>query len=120
MKKYKIIWSPKAYMDLQNIHFYIEYYLREKITANNVVKRILDSISNLSYLPEKYVKLKNFNDKTKNLRKMPINNYLVIYEINNNTRTSLHFTYFSWKPKLFKQIIVKYYFNQITFCIFNY
>lgn len=113
MKKYKIAWAPKAYTDLQNIHFHIEYYLKEKITANTVIKKLLNSILNLSYLPEKYVKIQGFNDKTKNIRRMPVDNYLVIYEIDNNTRTSLHFTYFSWKSKLFKQIIIRYYFNQI-------
>ena len=58
-KNYKIIWSPKARNDLHNIHFYIEYYFKEKSTANKIVNKILKSISNLSYLPEKYVKLEN-------------------------------------------------------------
>ncbi len=95
MKNYKITWSPKAYKDLQNIHFYIEYYFKEKNIANNIVKKLLNSILDLSYLPEKYVKIQNFTNKTKNIRKMLVNNYTVIYEVNSNTRTSLYFTYFS-------------------------
>lgn len=83
MKKYKITWSPKAHNDLQNIHFYIKYYLKEKTTANNVVKKLLNSISNLSYSPEKYIKIQYFDNKKKNIRKMLVDNYLVIYEVNN-------------------------------------
>lgn len=93
MKKYKIIWSPKAYKDLENIHYYIEYYLKEKNIANNIVKKILDSIANLSYLPEKYIKIQYLEDETKNMRKMKVDNYIVIYEINNFIRSSIYFTY---------------------------
>lgn len=95
MKIYKIIWSPKARNDLQNIHFYIEYYLKEKSTAKKIVNRILNYISNLSYLPEKYVKLEDWKDKTKNVRKMKVNNYIIIYEVDKEKRTCLYFTYFS-------------------------
>ena len=96
MRKYKVIWSPKAYKDLQNIHFYIEYYLKEKNIANKVAKKILNLISSLSYSPEKYVKIQNFNEKTNNIRRMPVDNYVVIYKVDNNTRTSFYITYFSW------------------------
>ena len=95
MKIYKIIWSPKARNDLQNIHFYIEYYFKEKSIAKKIVNRILNYISNLSYLPEKYVKLEDWKDKTKNVRKMKVNNYIIIYEVDKEKRTSLYFTYFS-------------------------
>lgn len=95
IKKYKIIWSPHARDDLRNIKYYIKNYLKEKNTANNVVKRILNSILDLSYLPEKHVKVQIFNEKTNNIRKMPITNYLVIYEVNHDTRSSIYSTYFS-------------------------
>lgn len=95
MKIYKIIWSPKARNDLQNIHFYIEYYFKEKNIANKIVNRILNSISKLSYLPEKYVRLEDWKDKTKNVRKMKVNNYIIIYEVDKEKRPSLYFTYFS-------------------------
>lgn len=105
MKKYKITWSPKARGDLDNIHFYIEYYLKEKNTANNIVKKLLNLIANLKYLPERYTKIQSFKDKTKNIHRMLVNNYVVIYEINENTRASFHLTYFSQFTKLFKSII---------------
>ena len=80
---------------MQNIHFYIEYYFKEKNTANKIVNRILNSISKLSYLPEKYVRLEDWKNKTKNVRKMKVNNYIIIYEVEKEKRPSLYFTYFS-------------------------
>lgn len=95
MKKYKIIWSPKAKQDLQNIHFYIKYYLKEENTANNIIKKILNLISDLCYLPEKYMKIQSSKYKNENIRKMPVGNYIVIYKVNIETRTSIYLTYFS-------------------------
>ena len=95
MNKYQIIWSPKAYEDLQNIHAYIAYHLKEKYIANNMIKKILDSISGLCYLPEKHMKVFKSNIRIKNLRKLPIDNYVVIYEVVHNTRSSFYFTYIS-------------------------
>lgn len=84
--KYNITWSPKAYRDLENIYTYIKYYLKEKSTADNVVKKILNSISNLSYFPEKYLRIENIGTIGRNIRKMPVSNYIIIYEINNTSR----------------------------------
>ena len=77
------------------IKHYIKNHLKEKNIAINVVKRILNSILDLSYLPEKHVRVQIFNEKTKNVRKMSVNNYLVIYEVKLDTRTSFYSTYFS-------------------------
>ena len=92
MNKYKIIWSPKAYDDLQNIHAYITYKLKEKHIANNVIKKILNSIASLNYLPEKYIRIYKSDPKAKNWRKLAIDNYIVIYEVEDNTRSSIYFT----------------------------
>lgn len=95
IKRYKIIWSPKALRDLDNIHFYIDYCLKEKHIANNIVRKLLNLVESLSYLPEKYEKMKSVPIR-KNVRRASVKNYAVIYEVDKNTRTSIHFTYFSF------------------------
>jgi len=95
MEKYRIIWSPEAKEELDNIHFYIEHYIKEKNLADNIIRKLLTTISNLNYLPEKFEKIQIFKNKTKNVRKMIVNNYVVIYEIQKDTRSSIYFTYFS-------------------------
>ena len=86
--KYKIIWSPTAYKEFQKIYTYIKYHLKEEITANNTSKMLLKSISNLSYFPEKYPKIQSLPShyNSRNVRKMQINMYIIIYEIDANTR----------------------------------
>lgn len=95
MNNYEIIWSPKAYEDLQNIYAYITYQLKEKYIANNIIKNILNSISSLSDFPERHMKVFKSKIRIKNLRKLPIDNYVVIYEVVHNTRSGFYFTYFS-------------------------
>lgn len=101
MEKYRIIWSPEAKQELDNIHFYIEHYLKEKRLADNMVKKLLIEISNLDYFPEKFERMKMTTNRVENARKMLVNNYVVIYEIKKDTRSSIYSTYFSFKSKLF-------------------
>lgn len=105
MNNYKIIWSPKANEDLKKIYFYIAHYLNEDEIAKNLINIILDSISKLNYFPERHSRICIFENNLKITRKLIVNNFIVLYQVDNNTRTSLYLTYFSWKSKLFKSII---------------
>lgn len=100
MKEYKIIWSPKAYKDLDDIYLYISHHLEEKNIAKKLVKKILDEILKLNCSPERYEKIKEKHEQ--NIRKMLVKNYLVIYEVDNDTRASFYFTHISWKSKLYE------------------
>ena len=92
IKKYKIIWSPRAYEDLKRIDNYIRYYLKEESIANKLIKKVFESISNLKFLPEKYPIVK-YDDINENIRKMPVKNYIVIYQIDYFSRANFYFTY---------------------------
>lgn len=106
MNKYKITWSPHTKEELNKIYSYISYYLQEPNIANNLLKKILCSISSLEYFPERYLKIYNYKSKSKNLHRLLVNKYIIIYEVNNSTRTSFYSTYISRESKLFKSIII--------------
>ncbi|MCI9063804.1 MAG: type II toxin-antitoxin system RelE/ParE family toxin [Clostridia bacterium] len=81
--------------ELQNIIYYIKYKLESPFLADNFYKIVINKISSLKFMPERYMKILNRNRK-RNLRRLPINNYVVIYEIDNNTRSSFHFAHLPW------------------------
>ena len=66
-KNYQITWSPQIHNDLQNIHFYIKYYLKEINIADNLIKKLLNSILDLSYFPEKYKRIIYPHNETRNI-----------------------------------------------------
>lgn len=110
MNKYEIIWSTKAKKELSNIYTHITYVLKENYIAINIIKKIINLTSNLNTFPERYSKIFYYIDKSRNLRKLPLDKYVIIYEIDNISRESLHITYISLQSKLFKSFIIILYF----------
>lgn len=101
-KKYSLIQTPSFEKELNETLNYISFKLNEPITAKKFYNKLSNKIFSLQCFPERYTKI---NYKNKVLRKLPIHKYIVIYEVNNHTRSNFYSTYFSWKPKLFKSII---------------
>ena len=95
INKYIIRPSPSFEKELQKIYKHISFKLKEPITANNFYNKVVKEIYSLQHFPERYLKISSYKNKNRNIRRMPINQYIVIYEVDNNTRTSLYFTYFS-------------------------
>ena len=91
--KYIIRQTTSFEIELENIYRYLAFTLKEPNTAEKYLNMIIKRIYSLQYFPERYSKI--HNSKNRILRKMPINNYLIIYEVDNNTRSSFYFTYFS-------------------------
>ncbi|MCI9063802.1 MAG: type II toxin-antitoxin system RelE/ParE family toxin [Clostridia bacterium] len=86
MNKYTIIWSPKARDDLSKIYHYISYHLKEKVTANKLIRRLLDLVSSLDYLPNRYPKVLNSKKYyNSNIRKLLVGKYVILYEVNSIT-----------------------------------
>lgn len=81
--------------ELKSIIYYIKTEFKEPMIAKKFYNNVIDKLSTLAYMPERYMKVKIYNNKNNNIRKLPIKDYLIIYEINKNTRTSFYFTYFS-------------------------
>jgi len=104
-KKYLVIQTPSFEKELNETLNYIAFKLNEPITSKKFYNKLSSKIFSLQFFPERYPKI---NYKNKVLRKLPIHKYVVIYEVDNYTRTSFCSTYLSWKSKLFKSFIIVY------------
>ena len=100
MKEYSIILQPQFFEELEVILYFFQdrYTTKRKIYAE-----VRNTVSSLSIFPERYSKI---NDKfnTKNVRKLPINKYVVIYEVNNDKDEVNILHIFSQKQDYLNQI----------------
>lgn len=85
-ERFEIFYTPEARDDLRNIRQYIARDLSAPLTAQNQIGRIVEEIEELMILPERFAVL---NDQTWNqgvLRALPVDNYLVVYNVDNDTQ----------------------------------
>ena len=80
MTQYKIISTDIFEQELQNIYYYICFYLKEPIIAARICNQVRSSLSKLNHFPEGYSKLEN--SKNNNLSRLIIKNYIIVYEVN--------------------------------------
>lgn len=92
INKYKVIWSEDFYNELERILEYLNYNLYSPITTRNFYIKILEKLSILKFFPNSHQKI-ILKDKT--YRKLLVSKYIIIYEVNNDTRPSFYLTYFS-------------------------
>lgn len=84
--KYSINITPTFSKELDQIYAYMVYNLNVPNIADKFNKKVKKSIFSLSYFPERFSKILISNKN--NLRKLIIDNYIVIYEIDSNERKS--------------------------------
>ena len=83
--KYKLVYSPTFYDDLDAIISYIKYKLKNFIAADNLLKRIEKEIYNRLRCPEGY---KKYKTKDNNIYyRIYVNNYIILYTISNYVMT---------------------------------
>ena len=95
-KKYKILPTTTFKEELEEIIYYIKYNLKEPLIAKNLYKKIINEISSLQFMPERHKLIEDKNNNLqRNLRKILINNYVIIFEIKKELRSNFYSTYFS-------------------------
>lgn len=85
-ERFEIFYTPEARDDLKNIRQYIARDLSAPLTAQNQIGRIVEEIDELMILPERFAAL---NDQTWSqgvLRALPVDNYLVVYNVDNDAQ----------------------------------
>lgn len=82
MDDYIIHYTPQFELELDEIYHYIYYHLYSPQAADNLNTKVKLFISHLDLFPERYSKVpipKKLHYH--NLRKMPVDNYIIIYEV---------------------------------------
>jgi len=96
MNKYQIITTREFEEELDKICYYLFYFLKEIKIANNFYKQIIDKIVSLQYFPKMYHKISTyFNYNNRDIRKLIVKKYIIIYEVNDKLRSSYNVTYIS-------------------------
>ena len=79
---YHVFYSPAAKADLKAVYAYIAFSLRAKIAAKAQTNRIRKEIRSLSFMPEKYAQVDWEPWHSQGVRKVPVDNYIVYYWVN--------------------------------------
>lgn len=87
MKRYNLAIAEAAEADLDGIADYISYELKEPTTALKHLARIEEAMTTLEELPERYSLVQDEYLAAKGIRKLPIDNYLIFYNVNKSTNT---------------------------------
>lgn len=99
MKEYKITLTGQFLEELDiSLYFFQSYMTRRKL-----YKEMRNIVASLSIFPERYSKITE-NFKTENIRKLPINKFVVIYEVDNSKDEVNILHIFSQKQDYLNQI----------------
>lgn len=100
MKEYSVILQPQFFEELDVILYFFQ---DSHMSKRKIYTEVRNTVSSLSIFPERYSKI---NDKfnTKNVRKLPINKYVVIYEVDNEKDEVYILHIFSQKQDYLNQI----------------
>lgn len=87
MTNYSVVVQKPAQNDLYSVWEYIAVELREPATAAHVLNKLEQSIMSLSELPYRYAVLADKLLKPKAIRRLPVENYLVFYIVQEDIKT---------------------------------
>lgn len=80
-RRYKVWYSLPAKTDLKAIYRYIAVDLKARSTAKGQIDRIRKEIKGLNLFPEKFPAVDWEPWSGKNVRKMPVDNFIVYYRV---------------------------------------
>ena len=84
---YEVTLTPEAKHDLREIYRYIAVELQSEQNANGQLDRLEENILKLDEMPERFRVYDREPWSSRNLRVMPVDNYLVFYIPNHQVKT---------------------------------
>lgn len=94
MSTWNVILTPEFKQEFKNIFDYIANVLLAPETARKQANRILDSVEKLSDMPNKFCLVEKEPWRTRGLRKMLVDNFIVFYLPNHPTNEVVVFHVF--------------------------
>ena len=87
MEKYKIVFESHALRDLREIVRYIAEILKEPVIAERIHNSIKNQILSLEVMPYRHKLIDDEVLYKKEIRKIPVENYLVFYCVTEKSKT---------------------------------
>ena len=83
-KKYKVIYLPLFYKDLENIVNYIAYDLNNVSAAQNLLNEIQTAIETRAIFPTSYEKYYSNKKRKNTYYRIYVKNYVIFYIVHND------------------------------------
>lgn len=94
MREWSVILTPEFKHEFRNIYAYISEVLLVPETAKKQVSRILEQVEKLSEMPNKFSLIDKEPWRSRGVRKLIVDNYVVFYMANEKTNEVIVFHVF--------------------------
>ena len=84
---YEIEFTEDCRDEIRDIYKYISENLKAEQSAKRLMKKMRDSVMALADSPEIYVTLPKKDRRKRDFRRMVVNNYVILYTIDENKKT---------------------------------
>lgn len=85
-RAFRVEYSPEAFEDLRAIYSYIAFHLAERDTAKKQIDRIRREVRALNKMPERYAAVDWEPWASMNMRKLPVDHYVVYYSVDRDAQ----------------------------------
>lgn len=83
-KKYKVVYLPLFYKDLDKITNYIKYQLNNIIAANNLLDEVNQEIEKRAHNPDNYERYISIRKRKDSYYRIYVKNYTIFYIVKDN------------------------------------
>lgn len=80
--QYRVIITPTAYKEMNKIYNYITEDLCAENAARRLMEKVEEEVQKLKCAPKIHTEIKKFDELKRNYRRIVINNYVLLYTIN--------------------------------------
>nr|MBP3681562.1 type II toxin-antitoxin system RelE/ParE family toxin [Clostridia bacterium] len=79
--KYEVEFTEECAVEIRKVYNYIRDDLSAQNSANKIMERIEEFITNLAYVPRMYAEIDKYSNTKRIYRRIILNNYVLLYTI---------------------------------------